>query len=60
MKHLPALDLEAAASTHIHHPGPLPRCPQQHKRSCAQLPKLTLQDNAHKREAQDAVVARSG
>jgi hypothetical protein len=27
MKHMSAMDPEAAASTHIHHPGPLPRLP---------------------------------
>jgi hypothetical protein len=52
MKHLPTMDPEAAASTHIHHPGPLPRHPlTPTEEKPHTLPKLTLQGDAHKRDA---------
>jgi hypothetical protein len=51
MKHLPTMNPEVAASAHIHHPGRyLDVHRPQRRRSHTQLPKLILQDDAHKRD----------
>jgi hypothetical protein len=60
MKHLPVLDLNAAASTHIHYSRPLPRHPPTTREDTHNCQKPTLQGDAHKRETKDIVVARSG